>query len=122
MPDPGKRTNIVEDCAVPARPSGGVPQFAATKRVRALTTARKRLQYRREREVRRFAALAGTIAATAFAGIAATPATAGALAMPARLSGSVVATWHGDPARGCAAAGVCEREGRPPTGPASTAG
>jgi hypothetical protein len=62
--------------------------------------------------VRRFAALAGTIAATVFAGIAAPPATAsGALAMPARLSGSLVATWHGDPARGCATAGLCETRG-----------
>jgi hypothetical protein len=62
--------------------------------------------------VRRFAALAATIAATAFAGIAAPPTTASrGLAMPARVSGSVVATWTGDPARGCAAAGLCETRG-----------
>lgn len=56
--------------------------------------------------------MAGTIAATVFAGIAASSATASAgLAMPARVSGSVVATWHGDPARGCATAGLCETRG-----------
>src|SRR5207302_1009496 len=31
--------------------------------------------------------------------------------MSVRVSGSVVATWHGDPARGCAAAGVCSASG-----------
>jgi hypothetical protein len=62
--------------------------------------------------VKRFAALAATIAATAFAGIAAPLATAArGLAMTARVSGSVVATWHGDSARGCAAAGLCETRG-----------
>jgi hypothetical protein len=70
------------------------------------------LQYPREREVRRFAALAGSIAATALALVAATPATAAqGLGMSLRVSGSLVATWHGDPAHGCAAAGVCEVSG-----------
>ena len=66
----------------------------------------------RERDVRRLAALAGTIAATAFVGIA-SPATAAprGLSMSVRLSGAVVAVWHGDPARGCAAAGVCDVSG-----------
>ncbi len=31
--------------------------------------------------------------------------------MSLRISGSLVATWHGDPARGCAAAGVCTVSG-----------
>jgi hypothetical protein len=31
--------------------------------------------------------------------------------MSAHVSGSVVATWHGDPARGCAAAGLCSTAG-----------
>jgi hypothetical protein len=62
--------------------------------------------------VRRFAALAGTIAATSFAGVAAPFATASrGLAMPARVSGSIVATWHGDAARGCATAGLCDTRG-----------
>ncbi len=52
------------------------------------------------------------IAATAFAAIAAPIAGASpALSMTARVSGSVVATWHGDPARGCAAAGLCNSLG-----------
>jgi hypothetical protein len=62
--------------------------------------------------VRRFAVLAGTVAATLFAGIAAPLATASrGLAMPVRVSGSIVATWHGDAARGCAPAGVCNTRG-----------
>jgi hypothetical protein len=62
--------------------------------------------------VSRFAALAGSIAATAFAGIASPLATASSgLAMPVRVSGSVVAIWHGDPARGCAVAGLCDTSG-----------
>jgi hypothetical protein len=62
--------------------------------------------------VRRFAVLAGTIVATASAGIAAPLATASrGLAMSAHVSGSVVATWHGDPARGCAGAGLCNTSG-----------
>jgi len=49
---------------------------------------------------------------TAFAGFAApTAAASRGLAMSARVSGTIVATWHGDPARGCAAAGLCETRG-----------
>jgi hypothetical protein len=66
-----------------------------------------------DRDVRRLAALAGAIAATALMGMA--PAASAAaprdLQMSLRLSGSVVAVWHGDPTRGCAAAGVCEVSG-----------
>jgi hypothetical protein len=66
----------------------------------------------RERDVRRLAALAWTIVAIALAGIA-TPAAAAprGLSMSVQLSGAVVAVWHGDPARGCAAAGVCDVTG-----------
>jgi hypothetical protein len=65
-----------------------------------------------ERDVRRLAALAGTIAATTLAGMT-TPASAAprGLSMPIRLSGAIVAVWRGDPARGCAAAGVCDVTG-----------
>src|SRR5919197_1460819 len=71
-----------------------------------------RFNTRGEREVMRFAALAGTFAAVAFAVAAPSPAVAArGLAMPLEVSGSVVATWHGDPARGCAAAGVCATSG-----------
>jgi hypothetical protein len=74
--------------------------------------AQARLNTRGEREVRRFAALAGSIAATALAVVGAPPATASrGLGMSLRVSGSLVATWHGDPARGCAAAGVCDVSG-----------
>jgi hypothetical protein len=66
----------------------------------------------RERDVRAFAAVAGTVAATALIGIS-VPGSAAArdLRMSFRLSGSVVAVWHGDPARGCAASGVCDVTG-----------
>jgi hypothetical protein len=65
----------------------------------------------RERDVKGVAALVG-VAAAAFAGIAAPAAMASrGLALPVRVSGSVVATWQGDPARGCAAAGVCGSSG-----------
>jgi hypothetical protein len=66
----------------------------------------------RERDVRRFAALAGAIAATVLAGLA-PPASAAprGLSMSVRLSGAVVAVWHGDPARGCSGAGVCDVSG-----------
>jgi hypothetical protein len=64
-----------------------------------------------ERDVRRFAALAGSTALSALA-VVAPPATAArGLGMPLRVSGGLVATWHGDPARGCAAAGVCDVSG-----------
>jgi hypothetical protein len=58
------------------------------------------------------AALVG-IAVAALAGGIAVPTAMAArgLALPVRVSGSVVATWQGDPARGCAAAGVCATSG-----------
>src|SRR4051794_15492694 len=79
---------------------------------RLTRSATARLNRAREREVRRLAALGGTIAATALAAMA-PPASAatGGLSMSVRLSGAVVAVWHGDPARGCAAAGVCDVSG-----------
>jgi hypothetical protein len=62
--------------------------------------------------VRGFAALAGTIAATALVGMAPPAAAAPqGLTMSVRLSGGIVAVWNGDPARGCAAAGVCNVTG-----------
>jgi hypothetical protein len=74
--------------------------------------AQNPLQYGRERVVSRFAALVATVAATALAGVAAPCAMAArGLAMPVGVSGSVVAIWHGDPARGCRAAGVCNTSG-----------
>jgi hypothetical protein len=74
--------------------------------------AQDHLEYRRERRVSRFAALVATVAATVLAGVAAPCATAArGLAMPVGVSGSVVAIWHGDPARGCRAAGVCNASG-----------
>jgi hypothetical protein len=65
----------------------------------------------RERDVKGVAALVG-VAAAAFAGATAPAAMASrGLALPVQVSGSVVATWQGDPARGCAAAGVCASSG-----------
>jgi len=66
-----------------------------------------------ERDVRRLAALAGAIAATALLGMppAGSDAAPPDLRMSLRLSGSVVAVWRGDPARGCAASGVCDVSG-----------
>src|SRR5437870_6510674 len=58
---------------------------------------------------------AGLIAATVLA--VAIPAAAGARSAPRfseldlTASGTIVVTWHGDPARGCAAAGMCGYSG-----------
>ena len=66
----------------------------------------------RDRDVRRLAALAGTIAATALMAMA-VPASAAprGLSMSLRLTGSVIVVWQGDPSRGCAASGVCDVSG-----------
>src|SRR6185295_18394958 len=62
--------------------------------------------------VKAVAALAGTSIATLAGGIGVPAAMAArGLAMPVHVSGTVVATWHGDPARGCATAGVCATSG-----------
>src|SRR3954453_17793548 len=36
-----------------------------------------------------------------------------------RVTGSVTLSWHGDPARGCAEAGLCAYRGAAPVGPGS---
>jgi hypothetical protein len=71
--------------------------------------------------VRRFAALAG-IVATSLAGLVAPAAEAErSLGTQIHLFGTVVATWQGDPARGCAQAGVCSVSGSATYKPGLTA-
>src|SRR5919109_1279164 len=80
--------------------------------IRLTCRARPRLNTARDRDVRRLAALAGTIAATALMAMA-VPASAAprGLSMSLRLTGSVIVVWQGDPSRGCAASGVCDVSG-----------
>jgi hypothetical protein len=63
--------------------------------------------------LRRLAALAGTIAAAGVIAGASAPSAGAArtLATQMHVTGTVVAVWKGDPARGCAAAGVCSMSG-----------